>query len=278
MEFLVPLNKVPCTLVLGIKTNKPEKIKIRLSDNKKPNTYYISREVKVNGYRELRLNLPQSPPAALLTIFNASVGNVPINADKSFTIEKFESANLEQCPIWLKKGTASFVKFAQKFSENAAILSAGKYEPSIYRSDDAKFHIDYYNKIYDKRAKKFLSTPARVGHTTGIIEVSKQDFLRYTVPMRMIILLHEYAHKYLNPTINKPIAYETGADINGLHIYLALGYPPSEAHYAFLHVFKDANNEENTKRYNIINDFIDRFTKGEIEGSCKMKTNISGGA
>ena len=94
--------------------------------------------------------------------------------------------------------------------------------------------------------------------------------------MRMIILLHEYSHKYLNPTVNKPIAYETGADINALRIYLALGYPPSEAHYAFLHVFKDANNHQNHKRYEIIKDFIYKFTNGEIEGSCKFKTNISG--
>lgn len=273
MQLLLPTNKVPFSLVVGIRTTKPEKIKVWVSDNRKPNTYYIAREVVINGYKELNLNFPQSPSAAVLTVFNPRVGNMPANIDKSFVIDKLEPENLEHCPIWMKKDTSSFVKFAQQFSENASILSAGKYRPSIYRSDDAKFHIDYYDKIYDKNTKKFLSTPARIGHTSGIIEVSKSDFLKYTVPMRMIILLHEYSHKYLNPTINKPIAYETGADINGLHIYLALGYPPSEAHYAFLHVFKEANNEGNTKRYHIINDFIDKFTKGEIEGSCKMKTN-----
>lgn len=273
---MLPTNKVPFSLALGIKTSKPEKIVVRVSDNRKPHTYYISRKIAINGYRELNLNLPQCPTACVLTIYNASNGNKATHQDKSFKIERLEAENLEHCPIWMKGDTASFVKFAQEFSENASILSAGKYSPSIYRSDDAKFHIDYYDQIYDKHTKKFLSTPARIGHTSGIIEVSKKDFLGYTVPMRMIILLHEYAHKYLNPTINKPIAYETGADINALHIYLALGYPPSEAHYSFLEVFKDANNEANTKRYLIIKDFIHKFTNGEIEGSCKLKTNISG--
>jgi len=276
MQLLFPTNKVPFSLLLGIKTSKPEKIIVQISDNKKPDTYYINRKVDVDGYRELNLNLPQSPSATLLTVFNVKNGNVAPNRDKSFQISRFEPENLEHCPILMKKDTVSFVKFAQQFSENASILSAGKYKPSIYRSDDSKFHIDYYNRIFDRETKKFMSTPARIGHTSGIIEVAKIDFLKYTVPMRMIILLHEYAHKYLNPTVNKPIAYETGADINALHIYLALGYPPTEAHFAFLNVFKDSNHEANVRRYKIISDFIDKFTKGEIEGSCKMKTNISG--
>jgi len=275
MQLLLPTNKVPFTLVLGIRTTKPEKIAIQLSDTRKPSTTYISRVSEVNGYREFYLNMPLSPKAAVLTVYNVAVGNVNVNLDKSFVIEKLKSENLENCPVWMNNDTSSFVKFAQQFSENASILSAGVDKPSIYRSDDAKFHIDYYNKIKDKKTGEVLSTPARIGHQSGIIEVSKSDFVKYTIPMRMIILLHEYAHKYLNPTTNRPIAYEIGADINALNIYLGLGYPPSEAHYAFLHVFKEANNEQNAKRYQVINDFIDKFTKGEIKGSCKMRTNNS---
>ena len=275
MQLLIPTNKVPFSLVLGIKTKRPELIRIIIADNKKPNTTFIARKSKINGYREFHLNLPQSPTSAVLTIFNAKVGNVPTHQDKSFVIEKLESEDLEHCPIWMKKDTLSFVKFAQFFSENAGILSAGNKIPSIYRSNDAKFHIDYYDRIFDRRSNRYIPTPARIGHTSGVIEVSKKDFIGYTIPMRMIILLHEYAHKYLNPSINKPIAYETGADINALQIYLSLGYPPAEAHIAFLNVFKDSNNALNKKRYEIISDFIYRFTRGEIEGSCKMKTNIS---
>jgi len=273
MQLLLPTNKVPFTLVVGIKTNQPEEIVIQIVDSRKPHTVYIRRTSKVDGYRDFYLSLPLCPTACLVRIYNAENGNLPTHADKSFTIDKFTSENLENCPIFMDKDTTSFVKFAEEFSENASILSAGVKKPSIYRSDDAKFHIDYYNQIIDKKTGEVQTTPARIGHTTGVIEVSKRDFVKYTIPMRMIILLHEYSHKYKNPKNNRPIAYETGADINALNIYLSLGYPPAEAHYAFLHVFKEANSEANAKRYLIIKDFIDKFTKGEIKGSCKMRAN-----
>jgi len=275
--MLLATNRVPLSLVLGIRTSKPEMITIIVRSIRKPQTYYIRRQTEIDGEREYILNLPQSPKGTEVLIFNSAVGNLPSNQDPSFQITEFKTESLQTCPINMKFGTESFVKFAQWFSENASILSGtvqGK--PSTYRSNDGKFQIDYFNKIVDRDTGRVLTTPARIGHTSGIIEVSKSDFLRYTVPMRMIILLHEYAHKYLNPEVNKPIAYETGADINALNIYLALGYPPAEAYYAFLHVFKDANNADNAKRYHILNDFIKKFTNGEIEGSCKLKTNIIG--
>jgi len=272
MQLYLPLNKVPLTLIVGVRTKQKMNIKIEIKDNKKPDTYYVNRGAKVNGYREFNLPMPQSPKGAIFTMYNVANGNLPVNKDTSFVIEKFEVGQLKDCPIWMKKDTHSFVKFAQNFAENASILSAGKKRPHIYRSKDAKFHIDYYDKIIDHTTGKMLMTPARIGHQSGVIEVSKSDFMKYTVPMRMIILLHEYAHKYMNPDIAKPISYETGADINGLSVYLSLGYSPLEAHYAFLNVFRDANNANNTKRYKIIKDFIEKFTSGELS-KCKMPTN-----
>jgi len=167
--------------------------------------------------------------------------------------------------------TMSFIKFAQEFAENASVLSAGDTIPHIYRSDDGKFNFDYYIKIRDRKTGKYVNTPARIGHLTGIIEISKKDFLKYSIPMRMIILLHEYSHKYLNPKINREISYETGADINALLIYFSLGYSEMEAHQAFLYVFRGANNDENLKRYLIIKDFINKYSKGQIN-NCYAKT------
>lgn len=276
MQLLIPCNKVPFTLAVKIKTNQPENLVIQVLDNNKSKTAYISRDTFINGEREYFLNLPQSPTAALVQIFNVKTKN-PLLKDKSFEVLDIRPETLEEKPVWMSQDTKSFVQFAQFFAENASILSAGRLKPDIYRSNNNKFHIDYYIKLFDRKTQEVLATPARIGHSSGVIEVSKSDFINYTVPMRMIILLHEYAHKYLNPSINKPIGYETGADINALNIYLSLGYPPSEAHYAFLHVFKDSNNEENAKRYRIISDFIDRFTRGQIKGSFQSKTNMSNG-
>ena len=47
--------------------------------------------------------------------------------------------------------------------------------------------------------------------------------------MRMAILLHEFSHFYLNDRMED----ETEADLNGLLIYLALGYPRIEAYQSF---------------------------------------------
>jgi hypothetical protein len=88
--------------------------------------------------------------------------------------------------------------------------------------------------------------------------------------MRMVILLHEFSHKYINPKLNRDIGDEVSADINALNIYLSLGYPLIEAQYAFLKVFRGANNELNKRRYLILNDFMTKFHKGELENKCRI--------
>ena len=75
--------------------------------------------------------------------------------------------------------------------------------------------------------------------------------------MRMAILLHEFAHFYLNKNIDD----ETEADLNGLLIYLGLGYPRIEGYEAFLQVFEGSPTAENKKRYDVINEFIQNFEK-----------------
>ena len=275
MQLFIPTNKVPFSLILGIETDKPERLKIEVKDNRKPATFYVNRKATVNKYREFELTFPKSPQAAILVVYNTAKGDMPLAQDTSIRLKKLEPSKLIECPIWMKDSTKSFVKFAQQFTDNASILSSGKRKPHIYRSDDAKFHIDYFDIIRDKKTGAIINTPARVGHQTGIIEVSKKDFLRYTVPMRMIILLHEYAHKHLNKDIGRPIDDEIGADVNALSIYLSLGYSPLEAHYAFLNVFKTANNAGNRKRYLVLSDFIHKFTSGKFT-TCKIGSNGRG--
>lgn len=268
MIFSVPANGMPFTLLIEVTTKKPEVISIIAKDANKYNTYYISRKGDVNGKRVFELKFPQTPNLMTISIFNPKNGNYSNDEDKSFEITKFEAKELKTCSLWADRDIYNFIKFAQYFSANASVLSAGDYKPSIYRSDDGKFCIDYYQKIRNRKTGAFVSTPARIGHNTGIIEISKSDYERYTVPMRMIILLHEFSHKYMNPKIGRKISDEVSADINALNIYLSLGYPAIEAQYAFLKVFKSANNSFNKKRYLILNDFITKFSNGELENRC----------
>lgn len=266
MQFRYPTNKLPHTVVVGISTSGPQKFRFEALDPQKPNTYYINHVGHVNGYREFELRFPTAPDNIILNIYNTATGNYTEDQDPTFRLTKFEAVKLKTHPIWLTPKDRSFIKFAQHFSESASIKTATLQDgtPSIYRSDDAQFVIDYYDVIYDRKLKQVINTPARIGHETGIIEASKNAFVQYTIPMRMIILLHEYSHKYKNPKNGLPIGSETGADIAALMMYLSLGYSPLEAHQAFLYVFNEANNEMNHKRYLIISDFIKRFERGEI--------------
>jgi hypothetical protein len=149
----------------------------------------------------------------------------------------------------------SFVKFAQKFCFNVSEL-----EPEeTYRSDDGEYFIQLKQQIKDANGK-VLGTPARIGRRTGVIQVNKTQFEAFTIPMRMAILLHEFSHFYLNEKMDD----EMEADLNGLLIYLGLGYPRIEAYQAFLETFKNAPSNLNKKRYDMINNFINNFEKMDI--------------
>lgn len=274
MNFTIPSNGLPFTIILGIETTSPEDINIVAKDFSKANTYYISRKGNVNGYQEYELKFPQTPRLLSFSVFNTKKGNFPNDEDNTFKVVKFDAVELKTYPLWADKDIHNFVKFAKEFSANASVISAGDKKPSIYRSDDGKFCIDYYNKIRNRKTGQYVSTPARIGHNTGIIEISKSDFEKYTVPMRMVILLHEFSHKYMNPKIGREISDEVSADINALNIYLSLGYPMIEAQYAFLKVFRGANNELNKKRYLILDDFMKKFSDGQLENKTISTTQL----
>jgi hypothetical protein len=269
MEIDIPSNYYSFQLNITIKTDELSRIRIVALDPNKPATKYLDRVAKLMGKRTFELKFPISPKKLKIVIYNMANGNLPYGEDGSFSIEDMKVEKLPVYDVWWNKDTQNFYNFAVEFSQNASILSSGENKPHIYRSDDGKFTIDYYNNIIDRKTNKMLSTPARIGHNTGIIEVSKNKFLQYTIPMRLIILLHEFAHKHLNPKIDRPISYETGADIQGLYVYLGKGWSPYEAHKTFLQVFRNAKNEPNHKRYKIINDFISRYEKGLVSEQKK---------
>jgi hypothetical protein len=280
----VPTNTKPCTITVGIQIYRPEAVmRFQVFDNNKPQTYYLNHLGQIfngyvngmpfDGYREFDLYLPQSPDLANINIFNVNNGNLADGADNSFKIVKWEKKEkVNTKPIWISHDDAEFIKFAKFFCNNASILSGtqiiqNKPYPSVYRSEGCKFIIDYYDVIIDRGPQGQLSasgTPARIGNETGIIEVSKKDFLNYTIPMRLIILLHEYSHKYKNPKNGRAIDDESAADLAALNMYLSMGYSPLEAEQAFLVVFRDANNRENKIRMDIIRGFIKKFMEGNL--------------
>ena len=150
---------------------------------------------------------------------------------------------------------SNFVKFATSFAFNAGHLPSG-----TYKSPDGKFTIEYLPTIISSNTGREMETPARISKTSGRIQVSQKKFVPSSVPMRMAILLHEYSHFYINDDINN----ETEADLNGLLIYLGLGYPRFEAHEAFLKTFIDTPSHQNKVRYDKIKKFIDDFENNNL--------------
>jgi len=271
MTIDIPSNHFPFSLGVTVESKQPVLLRIIAVDPNKPATKYADFHGRVDGNRIFSLRFPVSPKNLKVVIYNPEVGNVPYGDDPTFNVKDIKVHQIKEYDVWWNQDTKNFYKFAVEFSQNAGILSAGNKKPHIYRSDDGKFTIDYYNTIYDKKSKKTIGTPARIGHNSGVIEVAKSKFLEYTVPMRLVILMHEFAHKYLNPNLNRPIGYETGADIQALYIYLGKGWSPMEAHQAFLKVFRGSDGEANHKRYKILKDFIDKYDKGQIAKVKKAK-------
>lgn len=251
----------PQMLVIKVRTKAPAKIMLRVRDVKKPSTLYTDRYATVKGEQTFMVKMPQSPDTGIIEIFNARNGNLAAGRDKTFEIVQVDAQPLKSnLNVWSTKNRQlkSFIKFAQDFSDRAAILSASLPDgASVYHSDDGKFTIKYFDVITDRKSGRPLKTPSRIRRDNGTIEVAKKYFLGYTIPMRMAILLHEYCHFYFNEDPRS----ELQADRNSLLIYLGLNYPTIEAYQAWLEVFKGTDTLQNRERYEQLKQIIDQFGK-----------------
>ncbi len=244
----------PIMIKIVVQTSSPQDIVLKVYDPTQANTYFTDREKSVNGVEELFVRMPLSPSSAKLDIYNKKNGNQPKGQDPSFQVLSIKKEDLDITLPRTKMDTftvRNFVAFAQKFSYNAGWLTA----PRDYMSSVGSFKIEYLPVIINSKGEK-MATPARISTKNGRIQASQESFRNMTIPMRMAILLHEFSHFYLNSDVSD----ETEADLNGLTIYLGLGYPIREAYQAFTSTFIGYPTEQNKKRY----DIIDRFIKDYI--------------
>lgn len=245
-------------LKVTMRSDKPITLSVMAEEAKKPNSKYVSRLSKVHGERVIYLSFPISPEVLYIRIQNKENP-----ADKSFDI-KIEEAPFKSYNVWISSETVRFLALANHFCKVAGYAPATE-AGALFQTDDAEFTIKYFNTI--KVDGSPISTPARIGHRTGIIDAAKTKMETYTVPSRMIILLHEYSHKYKNPTIGLDISNEKGADINALYIYLGLGFSSIDAIQVFANVFLKAQTPSNIERMRLIMDYIQRFEAEEFTNS-----------
>lgn len=273
MDVPYSFDNKPTCLQITVKVKQPCDIVIRIYDANKKFTMYEDRWQRVVSQDVFYIKMPQSPQRGIIQVFNKANGNKPTNMDNSFAF-KIKEVPLRRYIIPSRinnKITRDFVTFAQEFAEDASIISAGfsGSNHSIYKSYDGSLRIDYYDTLHDLRRTvirngvsvpnpnygREVTTPMRTNADNGIIEVGKKSIIKYTVPMRVAILLHEFAHFYLN---NKP-EDEKEADFNALLIFLCLGYSKIAAYKAFVEVFKKADSPLNREREAEIKKFINDF-------------------
>jgi hypothetical protein len=255
--LFVNTNDQATTLQIGIKVRKPTKIYLKVVDADKPLTSYTNRFATIEDCNDFFVRMPISPRRAKIIIKSENELDGGKDANYKVVTAKKLPLKTKLEAINMNPTIRRFVKFCQDFSKRASYVSA---KGSIYTSDDGEFRIDYVDDIVNSEGKS-LKTPARISRTEGIIEVSKKKFLQYTVPMRIAILLHEFSHFYLNQDMSN----ETEADLNGLLIYLGLGYPRIDAYNVFTQVFATSPSGLNKDRFEVIDNFIQNFDKTFID-------------
>jgi len=244
-------------LNITIECKGKRKFRAWAEELQKPNSRYADREITVDGKRTIYFSFPVSPKMLFIGVLDSEN---PKGSDFKVTVEETE---LTTYNIWIDGETKRFLQLAISFSQQCGFEKASD-SGRIFTTDDREFTIKYFNVIKDHKSGKFMNTPARIGHSTGIIEVAKAKFDKYTIPMRLIILLHEFSHKYKNPKIGLEISNEVGADINALYIYLGLGFSKIDAICVFANVFLKAQTKGNIERMRKIMDYIQKFENQEF--------------
>lgn len=253
MEKVWETNKRPISLNVSIKCEKKCRFRVQ-AVGVNVNTKYADRTIEVEGYRTIYLSFPVSPEKVRVIV-------TALDNSSNFMVDVKEKT-LKTYEIHMDQETSQFVKFAQTFSEQAGYEQASP-KGRWFKTKDGRFKLQFYPFITDPRTGKASTTPARIGHNSGKIDVSKFHFDRYTIPMRMCILLHEYSHVYRNPKIDLEIDNEIGADLNALYIYLGLGYSKVDAIYVFANVFLKAQTDGNMQRMRKIMEYIKKFENEE---------------
>ena len=247
MNIRLDIGKSPKKVFVQIRTNFNQKVFIGLRDYNNNKTYYTKRYAFIDGVEKFFILMPQCPNTGELIIFNSDSMQ---GLDSNFKIDEIRVENYDIPPHTFSKKTSSFLRFAQEFCKQCSYLDYSK-EGVKYKSKNEKFTIDLMTNVLSSSGS-YLPTPARISQLNGKMEVSYMQFLEYTVPMRMAILLHEYSHFY----VNKVPRSEIEADINGLGIYLKLGYPSIDIFNVFLKVFKVSPSMENKDRFQTLEKFV----------------------
>src|SRR3989338_492329 len=209
------------------------------------------------------------PVSILLTVFDSSTKRIYAQRRLKLSKSLYLLVKMPIVPDELTANDCKFIAFAKWFSTELPHLEAGE-KGTIYQSEG--FSILYLDSL--KEGGTELTTPARIDRSSGMIEISKKAIADYTVPMLIIMLLHEYGHKWKNPEYKKEVANELTADIIAVHIALNLGFDYTEVENCYRAVFAKKDTDLNRKRMKAISEFIHLFRANEPT-RCKAPRHAS---
>ena len=241
-------------LRIGIRALEPLELGIHAYDAGRVYTDYFRRKVTFTHQgpdeRTITLKLPVSPDTLTVELYDKKRSN-----DSAFAVTQFRPEALPDSKVWATPAMHDFIAYAERFAQRA-----GNLRPGFYPSEDDAFLIQYLPQIRDQFGAVMV-TPARTHRQTGRIQVSQALFRKYTIPVRLFILLHEWQH------FTQPTREEIPADLGALRQYLDLGYPTIEAVYAATKVFGQHPGMVGpfqVERTRHIVDFIDRYRKNQL--------------
>lgn len=165
------------------------------------------------GRNELKIAIPNSPE------------KLRLYAESSESDSSFNIVSITGCPLVLSHHYSltsrdlEYIKLAEHIAENLHLLERSR----VYFSSSEQFKIVIFDEVRDRITDKVMTTPARVNRRTGVVEISYNKMLKYSIPMRMLILLHEYGHHAINTSS------EIEADAFAAKLYFKLGYSSREA-------------------------------------------------
>ena len=253
MEIEVYIGSQPTTLVIPITTASEHRIGIKVKSVEHRNTLFVDRYKTIMGQVTIEVGMPIAPEKVIVEVYNQSEGLVPMQGGfRVGNIIQKPLQALPQCINYQNPKIQTAIPFLSQFSAIAGYADAGG---KIYYDKTFEYVIKYLDSIPEAP-----ETPARIHAEQGFIEVSAEYFRNYTIPMRMAVLLHEFSHYWLN----KDIDSEIEADLNGLALYLSLGYPRISAFNSFTRVFMNAPTRANKERMEIIKTFISNFDEGNL--------------
>lgn len=235
-------NGLPTQIEVDFYLPNPEQIRVMAYDRNQPKIILWDWMELVVGPIHLTIKMPLSPNTCVLLIYN-DLSDPESNFDVKIQ-KKPLHRDLTENAIG-DTLVREFVILAERFAFNFPYLD----KEETYYSQGKHYAIEYLTQINDP------GTPARIRIGTGLIQVNAQRFDSFICPMAMAVLMHEFSHTFLN---NNPDD-EMEADINGLVIYLGLGFPLAEAYKAFANILSYTPTNQNSERTGFVEWFLNQY-------------------